>query len=549
MLVGGIPETTPDGQSQVDNIDLGSAERIEVIRGAVSSLYGNASGGVISIVTESGPETPFLEFRPTIDACGLSKYQLKTGGQSENLNYLINISQMELSSHRKHSRTENFLLNSKLRFEINEASNLTTLFNFVHAPTAMDPGALTRERVGSDRRQAAIQNALLDAGESVMQGRVGTIYHHQLSDQHEITFTLYNLFRDFNQVLPFNRAVDFDHFSAGGGMKYIFQGDVLGLSNRLITGIDLQYQEDDRRNFDNPEGKPGEKLQLHQNEQVTSLGPFLHYESRIHRIARLTLGLRYDQLRFQAADFLLTNGDDSGKRVLDAFSPMLGLIFTLQPSLNLYGNLSTAFETPTTTELSNRPTGQGGFNPGFQPQRATSYEVGLKGIFRQFRYDLALFSISIKDKLILFEIPTMPGKRFYRNAGSAMHQGLEFGLRGTILEGLTASLAYTYADFRFKDFKTDKEIFDDNQIPGIPPNQLYTEISYHHHSRIGGSLEFIYQDDFFVDDANTVVKNAFTVVNFYTSHSVWIENLLSARAPFYNQPAGSTGSSREADKN
>ena len=45
MLVGGIPETTPDGQSQVDNIDLGSAERIEVIRGAVSSLYGNASGG------------------------------------------------------------------------------------------------------------------------------------------------------------------------------------------------------------------------------------------------------------------------------------------------------------------------------------------------------------------------------------------------------------------------------------------------------------------------------------------------------------------------
>ena len=549
MLVGGIPETTPDGQSQVDNIDLGSAERIEVIRGAVSSLYGNASGGVISIVTESGPETPFLEFRPTIDACGLSKYQLKTGGQSENLNYLINISQMELSSHRKHSRTENFLLNSKLRFEINEASNLTILFNFVHAPTAMDPGALTRERVGSDRRQAAIQNALLDAGESVMQGRVGTIYHHQLSDQHEITFTLYNLFRDFNQVLPFNRAVDFDHFSAGGGMKYIFQGDVLGLSNRLITGIDLQYQEDDRRNFDNPEGKPGEKLQLHQNEQVTSLGPFLHYESRIHRIARLTLGLRYDQLRFQAADFLLTNGDDSGKRVLDAFSPMLGLIFTLQPSLNLYGNLSTAFETPTTTELSNRPTGQGGFNPGLQPQRATSYEVGLKGIFRQFRYDLTLFSISIKDKLILFEIPTMPGKRFYRNAGSAMHQGLEFGLRGTILEGLTASLAYTYADFRFKDFKTDKEIFDDNQIPGIPPNQLYTEISYHHHSRIGGSLEFIYQDDFFVDDANTVVKNAFTVVNFYTSHSVWIENLLSARAPFYNQPAGSTGSSREADKN
>jgi iron complex outermembrane receptor protein len=210
LLVDGIPETTPDGQSQVDNIDLGSTDRIEIIRGATSSLYGNAAGGVISIITESGPETPFVEFRPTIGAFGLEKYQLKTGGQSGNLNYLLNLSRMDLSGFREHSRTEDFRLNSKVRYTIYPASDLTTVVNFVNAPTALDAGALTREQVESDPKQAAVQNVALDAGESVMQGRIGAIYRHRLSHAHEIALTLYGLFRDFNQALPFNRAVDFD---------------------------------------------------------------------------------------------------------------------------------------------------------------------------------------------------------------------------------------------------------------------------------------------------------------------------------------------------
>jgi iron complex outermembrane recepter protein len=526
LLVDGIPETTADGQSQVDTIDLGSTDRIEIIRGATSSLYGNASGGVISLSTESGPETPFVEFRPTVGSFGLAKYQVKTGGQAGNLNYLLNLSRMELTGARAHSDTENLLLNSKVRVTIDDASDLTTVFNFVDSPTALDAGGLTREQVEEDRTQAAARNVTLDAGESVMQGRVGAIYRRQLRlpksprlRKSEISVTLYGLFRDFSQRLPINRAVDFDRFSAGGGVKYNLEGTLFGLSNRLTAGVDLQYQDDDRRNFDNPEGKPGETLQLHQTEQVTNIGTFISHESQLHETIRLTLGLRYDRLRFDAEDFLLTNGNDSGERTFDALSPSAGLIWSPRAAVNFYGNVSTAFETPTTTELANRPSGQGGFNPTLDPQRAINYEVGAKGILERLHYDLALFSIAVTDELIPFEVAATPGRQYYRNAGSSTHNGLEFGLYGVVFDGLTGAVAYTYSDFRFKDFKTADAVFDDNRIPGIPAHQLFAELAYHHRLGIDASAELLFVDDFFVDDTNKSQNDAYTVINLRLGYS------------------------------
>ena len=169
--------------------------------------------------------------------------------------------------------------------------------------------------------------------------------------------------------------------------------------------------------------------------------------------------------------------------------------------------------------MANRPTGEGGFNPDLDAQHATNYEVGLKGGLKRFHYDLALFSISVKDELIPFEVPTVEGRRFFRNAGSSTHNGLEFGFRGVVFEGLTASVAYTYSDFRFEDFKTEDAIFDDNRIPGIPPHQLHAELFYRHLLGISGGLELTFVDDFFVDDANTEQNDSYAVINFRLSYA------------------------------
>src|SRR5688572_1874860 len=116
VLVDGIPETLPDGQGSVDSIDLGATSQIEVIRGPSSSLYGNASGGVISLSSEGGRAEPYAQVRVAAGGYGFEKTQFKTGGETERLNYLISLSDQKLDGYRAQSAYENKLLTG--RFDI-----------------------------------------------------------------------------------------------------------------------------------------------------------------------------------------------------------------------------------------------------------------------------------------------------------------------------------------------------------------------------------------------------------------------------------------------
>jgi len=399
ILVDGIPLTLPDGQSQIDSVDLGSTERIEVIRGPVSALYGNASGGVISIITEDGPEEPFISASMVLGSFGLQKYQAKAGGEIKNLNYLLNLSRFDLDGFREQSETENVLFNSKLRYTIKENSDLTILLNYLDAPVANDPGALTREELEQDRNQAAPANLLRDAGESVKEGRSGIIYRNYLSQNQEINLSIYGSVRDFSQRLPFG-IVSFDRLVLGGGAKYVWDGSLWSRANRLIAGVDVEYQNDDRKNFDYADGKEKGELTLDQKEEVANIGVFVQNEFQILDNLELSLGLRYDYIRFSVDDSFTIEDDpdDSGSITFNELSPKVGLLYSPLSFLNIYGNFSTSFETPTTTELANSPSGAGGFNPALKPQKAISYEAGLKGlIWNRVTYDLAVFYAEVNS--------------------------------------------------------------------------------------------------------------------------------------------------------
>ncbi len=218
ILVDGIPATLPDGQSQVDSLDLGSAERVEVMRGPASALYGNASGGVISITSEEGPETPFVEGRITLGEYDLWKTQLKSGGQVGPLNYLMSISRLEYGGYREQSDTESVVFNSKFRFDIDDASDLTAVINVVDSPRADDPGGLSRANVDMDRRAAAANNRRFNTGEEVSQQRFGLIYRRDFGDLHDLQVNGYFTARQFRGAIPF-RVIEFDRHFVGGGMQ------------------------------------------------------------------------------------------------------------------------------------------------------------------------------------------------------------------------------------------------------------------------------------------------------------------------------------------
>jgi iron complex outermembrane receptor protein len=218
------------------------------------------------------------------------------------------------------------------------------------------------------------------------------------------------------------------------------------------VGIEVRYQSDRRKNFNNIAGDPGEELSLNQDEDVTSIGPYIQEEFSILDNLTLVLGGRYDNVRFKVNDFFISDGDDdSGSRTFDQLTGRGGLLYSPIPEVNLYVNVAQSFETPTITELVNRRDASGGLNPDIDPQKATNYEIGVKGqAFGRFACELALYYISIRDELV----PSVEGGRtFFDNAGKSRRYGVEFGLAMQLISGLRTNVAYTYLDAEFRDFE------------------------------------------------------------------------------------------------
>ena len=515
ILVDGIPETLPDGQGQVDSIDLGAAQQIEVLRGPSSSYYGNASGGVISVTSERGPETPFANLRFSAGEYGAQKFQAKTGGQTERVNYFVSFSDSQIDGYREHSETENTQLSGRLEFDLGDRGSLLAVANYTDQPVSNDPGGINIAQAQADPRSARDRNLSFDGGEALEQTRLGFVYTLPVGEGSELQVRNYYVSRDFNNRLPFfgGGAVDLQRFFAGGGISYTQQGSLGGRPNRVVVGLDYDDQDDHRRRFNNDMGVLG-ALSLDQDEHVTSTGLFIQDELSISDDVRLSFGVRVDQVEFDVGDRFLGNGDDSGVRKLDDVSPMIGLLANLSPDVTVYGTYSTSFETPTTTEFAN-PSGAGGFNPLLEPQAATNLEVGLRGgVGSRTRYELAVFDIGVEDELIPYEIPSSPGRDFFANAGRSNRTGLEATLISQPTDRIGVTLSYTYADFTFADFLDDNgNDYSGNRIPGTVEQLVFAELSYRHPAGWFGALDALHVGDQFANNANSVADGAYTLSN------------------------------------
>jgi len=511
IFVDDIPETLPDGQAQVDSIDLGSAERIEILRGPASSLYGNASGGVISVTSELGNAAPYAEMKLAGGEYGFRQYQLKSAGALESFDYLINVSRRELDGYRDHSRAEGDLINAKLGFDWSGNNSLIVSLNHTDQPVSNDPGGINAEQAASDPSSARDRNVLFDAGEDLSQQRVGLVYRHS-GDAGELMIRNHYVWRDFSNKLPFTSggAVDLERFFYGAGIQYSMT-DLADGKLQLMTGLDADFQDDERKRFDNNTGDIGE-LVFDQDEKVDSTGGYLHGRYRLNDAWSVRAGIRYDHVSFDVTDKFLSNGDDSGNIDFNEVSSSLALNYEFGSGVT-FVSISTSFDTPTTTEFAN-PDGSGGFNDSLDVQTAVNYEIGIKQSVDSFYYELALFHISLKDELVPFEVAAFPGRLFFANAGKSSRDGLEAMLRWQGNSGLAAELSYTFSDFKFDDFvDASGNDFSGSALPGLPRHFAFASLSYESEKGLYGRFEINYSGDLYADNANDVNVSSYVVGN------------------------------------
>lgn len=502
IIVDGIPETLPDGQAGVDSIDLGSTKSIQVLRGPSSSLYGNASGGVIVIESESGSRPPFIESNLAAGGLGFQKYQLKASGVTGKFDYLANIATQKLDGYRQHSASKGTLFNGRFGYRINTDDSLTFVVNSSDQPRAQDPGGIAAAQVELDRKSARVANLLYDAGEALDQQRVGVVYKRDRAAG-SLSIRNYYVWRDFTNKLPFESGgvVDLDRFFYGFGANYTF-GNVLPEQLELLLGFDIERQNDNRKRFDNELGDIG-SLTLDQREKVDGNGFFVQSTYEFNERWDMTAGLRYDSIDFDVSDRYIEDGDDSGTIEFDQFSFSVGVNRNLEQGV-LFATLGSSFETPTTTELAN-PDGSGGFNQSLQPQTALNYEAGFKtGTARVF-FEVAAFHIDLKDELVPYELPGSPGRTFYNNAGKSTRNGIESFVSWAGSGGFGVDVSLTWSDFKFDDFIDDNGLdFSASKLPGVPDIFGYVSLNYKNNTGFSIVFETSYSGSLFANNANSV---------------------------------------------
>lgn len=515
VYVDGIPETLPDGQAQVDSIDLGSAESIEVLRGPASSLYGNAAGGVIAVETELGAASPYLEAGIAGGDLGFEKYQLKTAGSYDRFDYLLNASRQELDGYRDHSFSRGTLFNGKLGIGLNDKDRLTFAVNHTDQPESEDPGGINAVDAAANRRAARDANVLFNGGEALSQQRFGIVYERD-RPHGNLMLRNYYVWRDFSNRLPFQGggAVDLGRFFYGAGAQYTPR-DLLSNRLEMTVGIDLDRQDDDRKRFDNNQGNLGD-LVFDQQERVDSTGLYLQGQYELTDSLVMSAGLRYDQITFDINDHYLQDGDDSGEIDFNEVSPSVGINYSFGEQV-IFGLFSRSFETASTTELAN-PDSSGGFNRSLKPQLADNFELGIKGERLGTYYELAVFRIDLKDELVPFELAASPGRTFYSNAGESERNGVEAALSWQHDSGVSADLSWTYSDFTFEEFVDENGTsFAGAQLPGLPQHFGYAGLSYRSEGGLFARLETVYSGELYADNANEAEVDSYTVVNLRAS--------------------------------
>jgi iron complex outermembrane receptor protein len=479
ILLDGIPQTLPDGQSQLTNVDFADIARAEVLRGASSSLYGNASGGVISFQTERAAPGPFAQ-RVRIQAGsgegegdGFYKWQSWTSGRTGNVSGTLSVSQFKADGFRQHSAAEFRQLNGGVDYALSGSTLGTLRLSLADNPRAQNPGALTRTEYNTNPDSAAGNNIRRGADKDAQQHQLAFGLRHFDAAGTEYEATVFGLLRDLANPLA---APPFDGAPPTAGTYVAIDRVVGGIrgslnrrlgatprSPRLTAGVDIQRMRDDRENFVSDAGSPTPTVLLDQREQVTELGPFAQVQWGVQERLLLSAGARFDWIRFDLDDRFTADGDDSGAETMAAASGNVGLSWSVNQQFVPYINVSTAFETPTTTELVNKPDGSGGLNPELGPQRAVNYEIGARGQpARSVTYSVALFMGRISDAIVQGE--EVGGRAFFRNAGKTHNDGAEVGLSLAPIDGLSVSGAYTYARYRF----ASGDALDGNRLPGVP---------------------------------------------------------------------------------
>ncbi|AJZ89609.1 TonB-dependent receptor [Klebsiella michiganensis] len=544
MYVDGIPATMPDGQGQTSNIDLNSVDSVEVLRGPFSAIYGNSSGGVVNVKTETGRQPTTLEASSYFGSFGSWRNSVKATGstgdgtQAGDVDYAISASRFTTHGYRDHSSAQKNLGNAKLGVRLNDVSKLTLLFNSVDID-ANDPGGLTEQEWRDNPRQAPRADQY-NTRKTTKQTQGGLRYDRQLSEHDDLSVMMYAGVRETTQYqsIPVSAQKNANHPGGviqlarhyqGIDTRWTHNGDLGGVPVSFTTGLDYETMTENRKGYENfvtVNGGTvlGEQGNLRRNERnlMWNLDPYLQTTWQLTDKLSLDAGVRFSSVYFDSNDYYIvgTNGDDSGNASYHKWLPAASLKYAVTDGWNIYTSAGRGFETPTINELSYRDNGASGLNFALQPATNTTVEIGSKNRIGNGLFTAALFQTDTDNEIVVDQ--SSGGRTTYKNAGETRRRGLELSLDQQFAADWRLKMAWTYLDATYRTNACGTNDCNGNRMPGIARNMGYASLGYVPEEGWYAGSDIRYMSDIQANDQNSAKAPTYTTVGLNTGYKLHV---------------------------
>lgn len=521
LITDGIPASMPDGQGQAATFNLDMAERIEILRGPFSAIYGNHSGGVIQLFTRDGEGAPTIEASLSTGSYGSRKADMNAQGKQAGVGYVLDASRFETDGYRAHSAAARDQAFAKLTLAPLQDAKLTIVASGLRQKDTQDPLGVTWATYQRDPRAGEIdasdtQNPRRTLAEryntrkSIDHQQIGANWEQQFGDD-RLRVMLYGGNRQVIQYQSFSRAfqapathsggvIDFDRDFYGADVNWTHMRELLGGKLSTTFGVEYGRSEDARRGYENFVGTQfGVKGALRRDEQdvVSSLDPYLQAEWQ-SGAWMLSAGVRRSTVKVSVDDRFVSNGNDSGNLEFSHTTPVLGVLYRLTPMVNLYASAARGFETPTLNELFYSRAG--GFNFGLQPASSTHLETGVKTrLDEHTSLNAAAFQVRTSDEVVVDS--SGGGRTSYRNASKTLRRGLEVSFDSVLGHGLSTRVALTALRATYD--QGFGAVPEGSRLPGVPRANAYAELAWKDSADLfGAALEGIATSKIYADDAN-----------------------------------------------
>lgn len=523
----GIPLATAEGELTLDDFDQESLNRVEVIKGPTSSIYGAGLGGSINLYSENGQQAGAkASIKSQFGSFNTQKHVFQASNTTKSSSLFATFSSLTSDGYRDNGRykRKSALVNGSLT--TGENGKLSYLANFTRLK-AFIPSSLNKENFENNPESAAFTWGKAKGYESYDRGLLGGSYSDSLTDNFTNITSVFISFRDAYEPRPFDILKE-ERVSTGIRTKFNLGTSLFNLPSELSFGGEYYkewYETGTFQNLYEDFPKAGSVLgdRLSNNEQDRNYANFFtQININLTEKWNLEAGFNLNTTKYSLTDlYSRDETDQTGDYSFNTvFSPRIGSSYELAPGKNVYASVSQGFSTPTVAETL---TPEGQINTDLKPETGTNYELGFKGNWFENKLytEVSVYSIQIENLLVAQRVAE--DQYVGVNAGKTNHNGIEFLANYRFLIGNDISIK-PYVNtainfFEFDEFINEDEDFSGNKLPGVPKYTMNLGLNLESESGFDFFGNFRSVGEIPLDDANSGYTDQYQVLNLKAGYT------------------------------